>query len=75
MRQYELSSAQWKRVEDFLPDRERHAGVTARDNLGFVNRVLWVLRSGAQWKDLPAECGIWKCLHNRFTRWARSRIW
>ena len=75
MGQYELSSTQWQRIEGSLPGREGHVGVTARDNRGFVNGVLWVLRSGAQWKDLPAGYGNWKSVHKRFTRWARSGIW
>ena len=74
MGQYELSSTQWQRMEDFMPGREGHVGVTGRDDRGFVNGVLWVLRSGAQWKDLPAEYGNWKNVHQRFTRWARSGI-
>ena len=75
MGEYELSSAQWQRIEDFLPGREGHVGVTAGDNRGFVNGVLWVLRSGAQWKDLPARYGNRKNVHKRFTCWARSGIW
>ena len=53
MERYELSAAQCRRVESFLPGRTGWVGVTAKDNRTFVNGVLWVLRSGAQWKDLP----------------------
>ena len=72
---YQLSSTQWRRVESFLPRRPGWVGVTAKDNRTFVNGVLWVLRSGAQWKDLPPGYGNWKSVHKRFTRWARAGIW
>ena len=75
MAQYEISNSQWRQIEDFLPGRPGHVGVTAKDNRSFVNGVLWVLRSGAQWKDLPAAYGNWKSVHKRFTRWARSGLW
>ena len=45
---YELSAAQWHRVESLLPGRPGLVGVTAKDNRTFVNGVLWVLRSSAQ---------------------------
>ena len=72
---YQLSSTQWRQVESFLPGRPGWVGVTAKDNRTFVNGVLWVLRSGAQWKDLPPGYGNWKSVHKRFTRWARAGIW
>ena len=57
MERYELSATQWHRVESFLPGRPGWLGVTAKDNRNFVNGVLWVPRSGAQWKDLPPGRG------------------
>ena len=72
---YELSSTQWRWVESFLRGRPGWVGVTAKGNRTFVNGVLWVLRSGAQWKDLPPGYGNWKSVHKRFTRWARAGIW
>ena len=75
MKRYELNAGQWKKIEGMLPGRAGSVGVTARDNRQFVNGVLWVLRSGAQWKDLPTGDGNWKRTHKRFTRWARSGIW
>ena len=71
-----MSAAQWQRVEGFLPGRPGRLGVTAKDNRTFSRgQALWVLRSGAHWKDLPAEYGNWKSVHKRFTRWARTGIW
>ena len=75
MKRYELSAAQWRRVGSFLPGRAGWVGVTAKDNRNFVNGVLWVLRSGAQWKDLPPGYGNWESVHKGFTRWARAGVW
>ena len=75
MQRYELSTSQWNRIEGFLPGRPGSVGVTAKNNRTFVNGVLWVLRSGARWKDRPAKYGNWKSAHKRFTRWARTGIW
>jgi transposase len=75
MQRYELSNTQWEKIKDHLPGRKETCGVTAKDNRLFVNGVLWVLRSGARWADLPIRYGKWKSVHKRFTRWSKKRIW
>jgi transposase len=72
---YELSEVQWEKIKDFLPGRVESVGRTALDNRVFVNGVLWVLRSGAHWHDLPERYGKYKSLHKRFSRWAASGVW
>ena len=72
---YELSEAQGSRIQDLLPGRNESVGRTAADNRTFVNGVLWVLRSGARWSDLPERYGKYKTVHERFTRWARAGMW
>ena len=71
----QISDGQWQKIEGFLPGRFDSVGVTAKDNRLFVDGVLWVLRSGAEWKDLPEEHGKWKSVRDRYTRWARAGIW
>jgi len=74
-KRYELTQAQWERIAPLLPGKATDPGRTGGDNRLFVNGCLWVLRSGAHWRDLPERYGKWKTLHKRFTRWAKSGIW
>src|ERR1700740_2381829 len=74
-KRYELNDGQGARIADMLPGKKGDAGRTAKDNRLFVNGVLWVLRSGAQWDELPERYGKWKSVHKRFTRWATAGVW
>ena len=74
-KRYELSDAQWRRIDGLLPGKVGDPGRTGSDNRRFVNGVLWVLRSGAHWHDLPERYGKWKTTHKRFTRWAKAGVW
>jgi transposase len=74
-KRYELNDQQWARIADLLPGKKSDPGRTAKDNRLFVNGVLWVLRSGAQWDELPERYGKWKSVHKRFTRWAKNGVW
>lgn len=75
IKRYELSPGQWERVRGLLPGKPSDPGRTGADNRLFVNAVLWVLRSGARWSDLPARYGKWKSVHKRFSRWAKAGVW
>ena len=74
-KRYELTAAQWERIAPLLPGKAGDPGRTAADNRLFVDGVLWVLRSGAHWQDLPDRYGKWKSLHKRFSRWAQAGVW
>ena len=74
-KRYELNEQQWARIAEMLPGKKSDPGRTAKDNRLFVNGILWVLRSGAQWDELPERYGKWKSVHKRFTRWAKSGAW
>ena len=72
---YALRDDQWARIADLLPGREGTVGVTAKDNRLFVEAVLWRMRTGAPWRDVPECFGPWKTVYNRFANWAKRDIW
>ncbi len=75
MRRHEIADEHWERIEGFLPGRAGDPGVTAEDNRGFVNAVLWIAKTGAPWRDLPERFGKWNSVWKRFDRWSGKGIW
>ena len=70
-----LSNKDWKKILSFLltcPDI--YIGKEA-ESQRFVEGVLWIMRSGAQWRLLPAEYGKWNSVYQRFGRWCHKGIW
>jgi transposase len=75
MRRHEIADDHWERIKDSLPGREGDPGVTAKDNRLFVNAVLGIAHTGAQWRDLPERFGNWNSVGKRFERWAKNGVW
>lgn len=75
IKRYELNEKQWERIAPLLPGKVGDVGRSGADNRQFVNGCLWVLRSGAHWKDLPERYGQWKTVHRRFSRWCYAGVW
>jgi len=71
----ELTNAQWARIERLVPGKAGDRGRTGEDNRLFVDAVLWVLRTGAPWRDLPPIYGEWNSVYVRFNRWSHKGVW
>lgn len=70
MRRHELSEAEWRRLRPFLPNpMGRPSSITIRQ---FLNAVIWKIKTGIAWRDLPRRYGAWKVIYNRFHRWAKA---
>ena len=73
--EHDISDAVWVLLEPILPGRRAQWGGVAEDNRRFINGVLWIIRTGAPWRDLPSEYGKWGTVHQRFIRWRRNGLW
>ena len=70
-----LSPNQWNQIIQFLRGRtDLYVGQEAECQR-FIEAVLWVNRSGTQWRLLPQEYGNWNSVYKRFARWADRGIW
>ena len=74
MRRYELSDAQWDQISDLFPVKESGRGRPARPHRDMLNAMLWVLFSGAAWRDLPERFGPWKTVYSRFCKWKEEGL-
>jgi transposase len=69
-----VSDMLWRRLEPRLPGKIIDAGATARDTRLVLDAVLWRVRTGSPWRDLPPAFGRWNSPFRRFRRWAKADI-
>src|SRR5664280_878348 len=70
-----LSDAAWERMAPLIIGRPDQKGSTGRDNRMFVEGVLWIVRTGSPWRDLPEAFGDWNSVFRRFSRWSVKGVW
>ena len=75
MHRHEITDRQWVLVAPLLSGKVTDCGVTARDNRLFFNAVVWLLRTGAAWADLPERFGKPNSVCRRFRRLAQKKVW
>ena len=69
-----LRDDQWERIARLVPGKVGDPGRSGANNRLFVEAVLWIVRVGAPWRDLPQDFGNWNSVFQRFRRWVRSGV-
>jgi len=67
-RRYELTDEQWTLIEPLMP--KPRPGGRWNDHRTTVDGMMWVLKSGSPWRDMPERYGSWKSVYDRFRRWS-----
>lgn len=76
MSRHHMTDFEWNAIRRFLPtERTGKVGRPWKPHRRVVNGILFVLRTGIPWIDLPAEFGKIKTVYNRFRRWVNSGLW
>ena len=73
----ELTNEQWTRIQPIiasLAEKKIPRGRRGRDPREVLNGILWILRRGAPWKDLPARYPPYQTCHRRFQQWVKEGI-
>ena len=71
----QLTDEQWSKIVKVL---RAHPNVYVADEAEcrlFVEAVLWLDRTGAQWRMLPEKYGKWNSIYKRFARWCDAGVW
>ena len=71
----DLSDAQWAILEPLLPARKPTGRPPRWERRAIVNAILYVLRTGCQWRYLPQEFPHWNTVYWYFARWQEDGTW
>ena len=74
-RRHELTNRQWERIKPMLPPQQPETGRPRENHRQIINGILWILRTGAPWRDLPDRYGPWQTVYGRFNRWRKQGLW
>jgi len=70
-----LTDKLWKKLQPTLPPERGYWGRPSRSHREIIEGILWVLRTGAPWRDLPPKFGPWESVYTRFSRWTANGVW
>lgn len=73
----DLTDEQWELLRPFIPEEELETGGRGRpwaDARPVLNGVLWILRTGAQWSELPGRYPPYQTCHRRFQKWREEGV-
>ena len=72
-RRYELTDEQWNRIKQYFEIAKKN-GRPYKNVRNTVNGIVWILKSGAAWRDLPSRYGEWSAVYKCFSKWQEQGL-
>jgi transposase len=74
-RRYEVTDTEWERLKKYFPERQAgQMGRPREDDRQMLNGILWIIRTGAPWADLPERYGAKSTVYDRFALWEKTGL-
>jgi len=70
-----MTDEEWAIFAPFLTTASSRGGRPPRNHRHRLDGILWICRTGAPWRDLPAAFGKWNSVWKQFRRWCESGVW
>src|SRR3954467_13751254 len=74
MDRFVLTDALWAKMEPRCRGKPGDPGRSGKDNRLFIEAVLWIVRTGSPWRDLPSAFGNWSTAFRRFRDWREADV-
>ena len=74
MDRFVLTDAQWARMEPHRLGKPTDPWRSGPDNRRFIEAALWIVRTGAQWRDPPEPFGNWNTVFKRYRDWMKTDV-
>ena len=71
----DLTQARWERLQPLLPPQKPHTGRPTVDHRPIVEGILWKIRTGSSWREMPECFGPWSTVASRYRLWSKEGRW
>lgn len=74
-KRHEVSEEEWAILDPLIPKSKAKTGRPPRDRRQMLNGILWIVSTGAQWRDLPERFGPWETVYGTFNKWRAAGVY
>jgi transposase len=70
-----LKDKDWEKLSLLLPSQAGKQGRPRKNDRLVIEGIVWIIRTGAPWRDMPSEFGSWQTVYSRMHNWTLNGTW